>query len=120
MEALLMENKYFGFLIDVLLVKEGFNPKNWDIKESPVPELYTIQNLDDSVEFSIFFKNSDIDGFPDTTYLYTKYLDDGTAEDAEANSIKECIELGQGPKEKYHTGWNGKETLLGEVYRKNW
>jgi len=34
MEVLLMENKYVGFLIDVLLVKEGFNPKNWHIKES--------------------------------------------------------------------------------------
>lgn len=120
MEALLMENNYVGFLIDVLLVKEGFNPKNWDIKESPIDNLYTIKNLDDSVEFRIFFEYNESGDFPDTTYLYTEYLDDGTVEDAEANSIKECIELGQAPKEEYHTGWNGKETLLGEVYRENW
>ncbi len=114
-----MENKYAGFLIDVLLVKEGFNPKNWDIKESPVSDLYTIMNLDDSVEFSILFENSEVDGFPKTTYLYNKYVDN-ICEDVEATSIKECIELGQDPKEKHHTGWDGKETLLGEIYRENW
>jgi len=119
-EELLMKNKYAGFLIDVLLVKEGFNPKNWDIKESPIDNLYTIQNLDDSVEFSIFFENSEVDGFPKTTYLYTKYADNNLAKDVEASSIKECIELGQAPKEEYHTGWDGKETILGEIYRENW
>lgn len=115
-----MENEYVGFLIDVLLVKEGFNPKNWDIKESPIDNLYTIQNLDDSVEFQIFFEYNESDGFPNITYLYTKYEDNNLAENIEASSIRECIELGQDPKEKYHTGWNGKETFLGEIYREKW
>jgi len=109
-------NKVFaGLCIGILLDKEGFNPNNWDIKESPADNLYTIKNLDDSVEFQVYFEEKD-EGFPDTTYLYTKYVD-GIAEDVEAKSIKECIELGQDPKEKYHDGWDGKETFIGNLYR---
>jgi len=120
MEALLMENNYAEFLIVSLLVKEGFNPNNWDIKEEPIDGLYTIKNLDDSVEFSLAINEDSDQGFPEIEYLYSKYSDDDTVEDANANSIKECIELGQAPKEKYHNGWNGKQTVLGKIYNENW
>jgi len=106
-----------------LLLKEGFNPKHWEIKENYVDNEYTIQNLDDSVEFGINVYYADLSvvgteeeqvrlGIKKSVLMYDVF--DGYEFDTkDADSIKECIELGQVLREEHHSGWTkGMQTSL--------
>ncbi|MBN7275514.1 hypothetical protein GNF18_10215 [Ligilactobacillus pobuzihii] len=81
------------------LLKDGFNPKNWCIKEIPVEqEVYTFQNMDDAVEFSVFV-------IDDVKHLgYYVYGNDGSCQERYAHSVIECLEKMEMPKSKYHHG----------------
>ncbi|RND62129.1 hypothetical protein FAM18124_02106 [Lacticaseibacillus paracasei] len=73
------------------LNREGFNPENWVVKETPLENFYTISNLSDSVEFSILEEENG-----DITPMYTVFTG-AVGEDKEARTITEAIEKGTLP-----------------------
>lgn len=92
------------------LLDAGFSLSKWDLKEIPVEEeVYTFQNLDDTVEFSAFVTDGKI------TLGYDDLDDKGFLIDKEAYTIQEAIENKKMEKQEYHHGHDNYPTIFEQM-----
>lgn len=103
------DKKVLSFVKGKLLAA-GFSLSKWDLKEIPVEEeVYTFQNLDDTVEFSVLVTDGKI------TLGYDDLDDKGFLIDKEAYTIQEAIENKKMEKQEYHHGHDNYPTIFEQL-----
>ncbi|KRL07988.1 hypothetical protein [Liquorilactobacillus hordei] len=89
------------------LIESGFNLDKWDLKEIPLEDgVYTFQNFDDTVEFSVFVTEGKI------SLGYSDLDDKGYLIDKEADTIQEAIENTKMEKHGWHSGHDDCPTIF--------